>query len=394
MTMSNLTFEEKLVKNWPAEPLEGHNVVVFERVGASGEKFRTILPPGTPLKRGLLDRVWPQGRFFAVAVDASPDLHLDASQHVVLEDEEAHRFDLLLELYYSVCDPHLLASHRNRDPLRMIAERARQVLGRDVRQLQWTEVVFSFAVCTQEVVRNRLPELKVLATSYGIELRSLELGRLLPEDATKPARQTEAELDRINRRERVGMAEKESERRLADADNFHTLGGADMDAAANDVRYAARIRAASVDARIGAIGAVGSQVTTAGEYQQVFGGRLNAGPGEGQGSGARPAVAAGHGAEPGALPPAAGGLGGVLHRVVSATQNVGGSGKRLELRAALLHLVAEVLLEELGDPAVCTRYAERARQLLGTAERGLAPEELDALKTLADPAALVRALRN
>src|SRR5215216_3063593 len=100
--MSNQTFEERLVRDHPAEPLEGHNVVVFERVGESGEKYRTILPPGTPLKRGLLERLWPQGRFFAIAVDASPDLHLDVNQHVVLEDEEAHRFDLLLDLYYSV----------------------------------------------------------------------------------------------------------------------------------------------------------------------------------------------------------------------------------------------------------------------------------------------------
>jgi len=390
--MSNQTFEERLVRDWPAEPLEGHNVVVFERVGESGEKFRTILPPGTPLKRGPLERFWGQGRFFAVAVDASPDLHLEANQHVVLEDEEAHRFDLLLELYYSVGDPHLLASHRNRDPLKLIAERARQLVGRDVRQLQWTEIVFSFAVCTQEVVRNRLPELKALAASYGIALRSLEVGRLLPEEATEDARAHEKTLRRIDRKEEVGKAEKESARRLADADSLHTLGGAEMDAAAQAARDAARIREAAVEARIRAIGQVAGEVSTPTEFQRVFRGGVD--PVGNEGAGAGPATLGGSGAPFGALPAATSGLAGLLHQLVTATQNVGGSGKRLELRAALLHLVAEVLLEDLGDPAVCTRHSDRARQLLATLNGGLAPEELDALKTLADPLALGKALRN
>jgi len=388
--MSNQTFEERLVRDHPAEPLEGHNVVVFERVGGSGERFRTILPPGKPLKRGLLERLWPQGRFFAVAVDASPDLHLDVSQHVVLEDEEAHRFDLLLDLYYSVSDPHLLASLRNRDPLRMVAERARQVIGRDVRQLQWTEVVFSFSVSAQEILQHRLQELKGFAAGYGIALRSLEVGRLLPEEATTDALQHEKDLARISRDERVGLAMRESSRRLKDAENLHALGGADLDAAAQDVRDAARVRAAAVDARIGAIGVLGSQVTTPDEFRATFQGSIQ----PGGASGAAPGMLPGAGvSSTAALTAGAGGLSVLLQQVVSATQNVSGSGKRLELRSVLLHLVAEVLLEELGEPAVRTRYAERARQLFASLERSLVPHELDALRALSDPVELERALR-
>ncbi|HEX8694428.1 MAG TPA: hypothetical protein VF746_18545 [Longimicrobium sp.] len=388
--MSNLTFEERLVRDHPAEPLEGHNVVVFERVGESGEKFRTILPPGTPLKRGLLERLWPQGRFFAVAVDASPDLHLDVGQHVVLEDEEAHRFDLLLDLYYSVGDPHLLASLRNRDPLGQVAERARQVIGRDVKQLQWTEIVFGFAACAQEVLRHRLPELRAFAVGYGIALRSVEIGRLLPEEATRGARQTEADLDRISRDERVGMARMESARRIGDAENLHTLGGAEMDEAAQSVRDAARVRAATVDTYIDAVKTVGGQVTTPDELRAMFPGRIH----PGGAPGATPGILPGPGASPAAaLTAGAGGLWALLQQVVSATQNVSGSGRRLELRSALLHLVAEVLLEDLGEPAVRARYAERARQLSASLERTLVPHELDALRALSDPVELERSLR-
>lgn len=388
--MSNQTFEERLVRDYPAEPLEGHNVVVFERVGESGEKFRTILPPGTPLKRGLLERLWPQGRFFAVAVDASPDLHLDVNQHVVLEDEEAHRFDLLLDLYYSVSDPHLLASLRNRDPLGLVAERARQVIGRDVKQLQWTEIVFGFAVSAQEVLRHRLPELRDFAAAYGIALRSLEMGRLLPEEATRGARQTEADLDQISRDERVGMARMESARRMSDAENLHTLGAADLDAAAQDVRDAARVRAAAVDGRIRAIGAVAGEISTPDEFRAVFQGGIH----PGGAPGAMPGMLPGPGTSPTAvLTAGTGGLSVLLQQVVSATQNVSGSGKRLELRSALLHLIAEVLLEDLGEPAVRTRHAERARQLFASLDRSLTPHELDALRALSDPAELEKSLR-
>src|SRR4051812_38330478 len=221
--MSTHPYEERLVKAPPAEPLEGHNVVVFERVGTAGEKFLTILPPGTPLKRGLLDLV-RQPRYFAVAVDASADLHLGVRAQVVLEDDEAHSFELLLDLYYAVSDPRLLAGYRSGDPLGRLGQRARQAMGRDLAQLQWTEIVYGFGVSAQEVLRNRLPELKAFAAGYGIALRTVEVGRLLPEAYTAPAAQTAAELDQISRGERVELARMEAERRKGDAATLHTLG--------------------------------------------------------------------------------------------------------------------------------------------------------------------------
>ncbi|HKP75778.1 MAG TPA: hypothetical protein VJT67_09575 [Longimicrobiaceae bacterium] len=387
--MSNLTFEERLVRDHPAEPLEGHNVVVFDRVGEAGEKFLTILPPGTPMKRGLLDLV-RQPRYFGIAVDASPDLHLDVRDHVVLEDDEAHHLELLIDLYYSVSDPRLLAGHRNRDPLGQVAQRARQVTGRDVAQLQWTEIVHGFGVAAQEMLRQRLPELRAFAAAYGIALRAVEVGRLLPEEATAPARDTATRLDQISRDERVGLARMDAERRMGDARNLHTLGSADMDAAAQDARDVARIRAAAVDARIGAIKAVGEQVTTADEFRAVFQGGIHPGVAPGSPAGMLSGGGTSHAA---ALPAGAGGLSVLLQQVVSATQNVGGTSRRLELRSALLHLIAEVLLEDLGDPAIRARYADRARQLFVSLERSLVPHELDGLRTLSDPEELERSLR-
>jgi hypothetical protein len=385
--MSNLTFAERLVRDHPAEPLEGHDVVVFDRVGEAGERFLTILPPGTPMKRGLLDLV-RQPRYFGVAVDASPDLHLYVRDPVVLEDDEAHRLELLCDLYYSVGDARLLASRRDRDPLGQLGQRACQVIGRDLAQLQWTEIVYGFSVAAQEVLRRRVPELRTFAAGYGIALRAVEVGRLLPEEAVAPARDTATRLDQISRGERVELARIDAERRIGDARNLHTLGGADMDAAAQDVRDTARFRDAAVEARIGAVGTVGRQITTADEFRVVFQGGIQ----PGAAPGAAPGLLPGTGTAPGAG--LTGGLSALLQQVVSATRSVGGTSRRLELRSALLHLVAEVLLEDLGDPAIRARYADRARQLFASLERTLVPRELDVLRTLSDPMELERSLRS
>jgi hypothetical protein len=387
--MSNRTYEERLVKDHPAEPLEGHNVVVFERVGKAGEKFLTILPPGTPLKRGLLGLV-RQPRYFAVAVDASADLHLDVREHVVLEDDEAHSFELLLDLYYSVSDPRLLAGYRDGDPLGRLGRRARQAIGRDLAQLQWTEIVYAFGVSVQEVLRHRLPGLKAFAAGYGIALRTVEVGRLLPEVYTAPAARTAAELDQISRSERVDLARMEAARRIGDARNLHALGSADMDAAAQDVRDTARVRAAVVDGRVHAVGRVAGDVSTPDEFRAVFQGGIQPGPDPF----AAPETLPGFAPEgPTALPPATGGLLALLHQVVSATQSVGGPETRLELRSALLHLVAEVLLEDRAEEEVRARYAERARQLFAPLDQSLVPHELAALRALSDPRELERSLR-
>jgi hypothetical protein len=136
---------------------------------------------------------------------------------------------------------------------------------------------------------------------------------------------------------------------------------------------------------------VAGEVGTPDEVRAVFRGGILPGAPPAAGPGMLP----GPGASPTAAPTVgAGGLSVLLHQVVSATQNVGGSGRRLELRSALLHLVAEVLLEDLGDPAARARYADRARQLFASLERTLGPHELDALRALSDPVELERSLRS
>lgn len=389
LARDNRTFAEGLVKLHPPEPLEGHEVVVFERVGEAGERFRIILVPGMPLKRRRLGPIRSHRRSFALAVDASPDLHVHVRERVVMDDDEAHQVDLVFDLYYFVADARLLAVHRSRDPLGMLCARARQVIGRDVAQLQWTDVVYAFATCAQEVLRNRLPELQRFAAAYGIALKAVEVGRLLPDDATDPARKTAAELDQISRQERVNLARMESARRIQDTANLHVLGSADMDSAARDARLAERIRAAVADGQVHAIGEMARQVSTPEEYRKLFRGSIH--PADTDPPPDAPTLPGP--AEPAALAAPGGGLLPLLAEVVFATQNVGNSTLRIELRSALLHLAAEVLLGDRGDATARRRHAHRAGELLASLDPELPPQELDLLRALADPEHIAKALR-
>jgi hypothetical protein len=80
-----------------------------------------------------------------------------------------------------------------------------------------------------------------------------------------------------------------------------------------------------------------------------------------------------------------GGLPAVLQDVVGATRIVHGRTQRQALRAALLHLAAELLVDDVGDGAATLRYAERARNAIAALSPAPGGGELDALKALADP---------
>src|SRR5688572_17898075 len=103
--MKNLTFDEKLIREHRAEPLEGHTVVVLERVGDAGEKFHSLLEPGARRPRpGLLAMFLGRPNlYFAYAVDATSSRPLVFTQHVAMS-ERGREFHLQFTLWYRVSD--------------------------------------------------------------------------------------------------------------------------------------------------------------------------------------------------------------------------------------------------------------------------------------------------
>jgi hypothetical protein len=190
--MSNLTFDEKLVREHTAEPLEGHTVVVMERSGASGEKFYSLLEPGDDgPRRGLIDFL--RGKpsvYFAFAVDASRHRLLSFSADVAMA-EHAHSFELHFSLWYRVSDAQLLVCTRAGDPLKLLRAKVIEELTVEMAELSWADVWHSFRVVSDRVVAATLPAIKSIARDYGIAINSLRLKATFPEKAIAAEREIE-----------------------------------------------------------------------------------------------------------------------------------------------------------------------------------------------------------
>jgi len=410
---SNLTIEEGLLKQHTAEPLEGHNVVVFEKVGFAGEKVHSVLPPGAPrarvgLVRAVLGKTDP---FFAYAVDASPSRLLSFCEHVVLTDH-GHEFDLLFGLSYGVSDPRLLACERNKDPLRRIRDHAAWIVGSAIRLLPWDEVRFSFARAGEAVVQRELARLDHFASSFGVEVLSLglearlsELDVELAKEHAAGARKQEShqidagvKLAEVTAEEQVAHARTASAFRLNEHELSLQLQGASLRQAAAAAQGTARTQNAVLNALTGAIERVGGTISTPQELLEAMGvvrGLANGaygGPGGDGGNGyGVPApvqggmLGNGHGGDGPALPGAAAGpLSAVLGEVVTATDVVRIRPQKQALRAALLHLVAHAVAEDSGDAAAEARHALRARTLIDALDPPPPAAALEALRRLAD----------
>lgn len=418
-TMShNLTIEEGLLKQHTAEPLEGHNVVVFEKVGTAGEKIHSVLPPGSPrarvgLVRAVLGKIDP---FFAYAVDASPERLLTFTEHVVLADH-AHEFDLVFDLAYGVADPRAVAGERNKDPLSRVRRFTGEIIVREVSQLPWDEVRFSFRLAGESIVQIELARVSRFAADYGIEVLSLALEARLSQRDTELAQEiAEAERKKesagvdakvriaaVHASEEVMIVERSSGYRVSQHDLGLRLAGAELEQAAALIAGNADMQRALVSAAVDAVKRVGGAISTP---EELLAG-LNAvrsivgGAGGSTGAGGVSGVGGGYGGlgnghTPGLASGAVGGmrelpastpgpLAAVLAELVAATDSVRIRLQKQALRVAMLHLVAEVLAGDQADAAAEACPGRRARELIDALDPAPPSQALDALRRLADP---------
>ncbi|HEX6751038.1 MAG TPA: hypothetical protein VF092_27360 [Longimicrobium sp.] len=384
--MDNLTLSEKLIREHKAEPLEGHTVVVLERVGESGEKFHSLLEPGSDRVgggwlRALLGR---SDRYFAFAVDASKARPLRFTEHVEMA-ERAHDFDLHFTLWYRVSDAQLLVAARDIDPLLRVQTKVAEVVTEEIAQLPWAEVWHSFRTASEFVVSGTLPELKTFARDYGITLTSLRLREQLPREATAVERKIHETREKgryVDARRTVGreLKNRESDRRRENA----ARDGEDRADEARRERQDTVTRTTTET--------IGKLIATATSMEELAEIHASLGTGEEHtspllsrhrngscvlGPGNRESLAA--------LPAGSSGLPGVLSDLVTLTDQLGLRSQRCRIQGALLHVVASVLAEDAGQ--VTARQADHAReaqQALAEAPQ-MAPGRFEALQDLADP---------
>lgn len=365
--MSNLTFDHRLLKEHTPEPLEGHAVVVFERVGEAGDEFHSVLLPGAaPVKPGLALPFFKRAEYFAYAADTSPERHLDFNESMRLADHVSE-FRVVFNLAYAVADARALARARTADPLRKVRDQVRVVVKREVEQLPWQAVWEAFPQHARMVVDGCMEELREFARTYGITLRSLRLSVRLPE-------RMEADLTTVN--------------------------SAPLKRAVRQVEGVAEIEKAMYGSAVESVqkGDLNSAREMIGHIPGFHPGAITAAGGWNGGPGAlgvqHPALAPGAFNPDRALPAAtgAGGLAAVLGDVVAATDGVRGRGQLRGLRSALLHLVAEMLVDDLGDGSGTTGAARRARDAVERLDPSPGAAEIEALLELADADRLRRRL--
>jgi hypothetical protein len=185
--MSNLTFDENLIHEHKPEPLEGHTVVVLERVGKSGEKFHSLLEPGAERPRQSPFAVLFGKSNVAYAVDASRGRSLHFTEHVQMA-EPVHNFELHFTLWYRVGDPQLLVATRTSDPLERVRQQVAKVITDEIAELPWSDVWHSFRAASDSVISGTLTELKAVARNYGIAITDIRLRGTFPASAAEADR--------------------------------------------------------------------------------------------------------------------------------------------------------------------------------------------------------------
>jgi hypothetical protein len=383
--MSNLTFDHRLLKEHTPEPLEGHAVVVFERVGEAGDEFHSVLHPGSaPVRPGLPLPFRKRPEYFAYAVDTSPERHLDFNESMRLADHVSE-FRVVFNLAYAVSDVRALARGRNGDPLRKVRDQVRVVIRREVEQLPWQAVWEAFPQHAHAIVDECLEELRDFAGAYGIAIRSLRLTVRLPEA-----------IEDIHQGERLTVVKRESEQRVSNHGRMLDLQNAELAQTARLVEGNGRLEAALMETTIraaeqGDLGTMDDMIRRVRTLQPgggvgPSGGTARWRSGDGTAAEALPPGAFNPGRTlPASTGPAGGGLGGVLCAVVAATDPVRVRAQKQALRSALLHLVAEMLVDDVGDGPAAAGHADRARKAIHRLDPAPAGADLDALNELADP---------
>jgi hypothetical protein len=387
--MSNLTFDEMLIRQHKAEPLEGHTVVVLERVGEEGEKFHSVLEPGAERPRqGLISYLLGKPNvYFAFAVNASKSRLLSFTENVEMA-ERAHDFELHFSLWYRVADPQLLVSVRESDPLGTVRRKVAEVVTEEIAERSWSEVWDSFRVAGESVVSSTLAELKAFARDYGISITSLRLRPKFSASAREIDReihkvQEQGRLERVQLKVARDRQNQEIDLRRENAERD------DLDRADAARRKHEDTVASAVTEKVAEIIRGAGGVVDLHDLQITLGeaGMLGGGPQNGT---AR--IGSGNGSAPHTITAGSVGLPAVLSDLTSLTQQVRPDGTCRLVRSFLLHLVAEMVADDsLQVSEEQARYARLARAEIDAASH-LSADQLEALQNLADPQRLHRRL--
>lgn len=406
--MENLTLAQKIIKPHTIDPLEGHTVVVIEKIGEAGEEFRFEIEPGQRVPRTALDLFrWLRGgrardRYFAYAVTNNQELRQKYSAPVRMEGQ-AHSFNLVINLAYAVAEPRLLVTRRNDDPVRQLRDEVAAALRRELARRSWLSIRAEFQELETEIVALTRERLQRFASGYGLQLTQLSASCELDEVDFLDLKDTETiELQKgmVQRRgdlDRVKVAQEsktvalksdlehdEALRHLKHADELSTLDrlqqlqGRNLKLAFDANLRADGMHAAMLEAAQKAILTIGTSIHTPNDLLQAFnamrtisaqsGGLMEGGAATALPGSAMLGLTAGQG-----------GAGPLIAEMLSRTEQFGWErAPKQRLQSAMLHLIAELLLNGDSTKAMLEQYSSRIADI--RAQANLPLEQFDYLK--------------
>jgi hypothetical protein len=182
MAKANRTQEAKLVRFVGSiDPVPGHRLVVFKKVGA-GRVFRTTLQPGERLKRSLLES---STSFIAYAVTDDQNLRHRFNRQYDSHDQ-IHSVDLHFTLEYWISEPRVLVEELEHDPLQRLEEEIHAAVLQAMKRVDWSSVALEPVDLEQILFPDPMEEasererLHRFAASQGCEIRRMRVVRKLP----------------------------------------------------------------------------------------------------------------------------------------------------------------------------------------------------------------------
>jgi hypothetical protein len=180
--LDNLTTRQNLVRQHTGlDSLPGYTVVVFEKPDRGGEIFHRLMKPGERYQSKLRLPFWdPTRGYFAVAVNRAVLSH--SFDMPVALDDHVHKFTLNFHFKYRAADPQRVAELREQNPLGQLRDEVARVIVRSCSQRKWEMVRDRFRELEMVVLNGERAGLVRYAATLGLEIISLELDKRLPED--------------------------------------------------------------------------------------------------------------------------------------------------------------------------------------------------------------------
>lgn len=396
--MANLTFEQQVLKQPTGlGAQDGYWLVIYESHDGGGASVVEVLQPGVPYEvRKNIFFLRKQPTYFAIAVvDAKQSLQF--SEPVTMEDAQWHKFELLFDLTYRVSHHQKVAELREQDPLRRLRDEIALAINRSFKRQDWVQIKQHFPDLEQAILQNDLEVLKPYARELGLQIIGLRLSKRLPEEELTPEKTTaEAQLkwhkldleaeERRREAERASqLREQELNARLSILNKEAALHAAEQ----NRLLSEARTQAASK-----AMLNVGGSIETPAELLDAY--RAVREIGEASPPSAQTANTstglAGYntrqlaaGMPGGAEDTLAKLLGEVLREINQWGHNF---AQKRALTSAVLHIVAEVLLNDHADEEKLAVYIRTLKDVGQSLQPQLNRLQRDLLELFLNPAQL------